>query len=171
MKTIMILLAVFFTIVTMSFAEDVIVVERTDGGISVIRPAGNTTLQEAYDDAIGEICQEGQPYYTIDDSQLPDREYRNYWEADNGSITINMDAYNADRPFDAEACKATLFDEFGDDIVGLLPYYSAISDLLDYKDIPRLKAFMQKLIASGLVDVATAQKFKQIVKAHYLNVD
>lgn len=65
--------------------------------------------------------------------------------------------------YDERRTKAALFDVFEND-VAIVPYYSLISDLLKYQDFQRLKRFLTKLQALGVVSSGDVQRFKAILK-------
>ena len=74
-----------------SYAGEVVVVERQDGGVTVIHPSGRKSLQETIDETVIELGLVGQPYKVIDDSDLPSRDSRDAWTLDGNKVKIDKD--------------------------------------------------------------------------------
>ncbi|RLB79044.1 MAG: hypothetical protein DRH06_00045 [Deltaproteobacteria bacterium] len=60
------------------------IIERPDGGVSVVNPAEGFTVQDNFD-------RMGETGFEIDKSELPDsRTFRNAWTTDGSSVEVDM---------------------------------------------------------------------------------
>lgn len=73
--------------ITFSYAETVRVVQRADGGVSVLTAGKGYTLDYAQND---NPALKGRPYKDMDKSDIPsDRKYRNAWKLGKDEIVID----------------------------------------------------------------------------------
>ena len=63
-----------------------IIYSRPDGGVNIVHPCG--TIEESWDRLPDNAIN---PQIVEEDAIIPDRTFRNAWEADSGSIKVNMD--------------------------------------------------------------------------------
>lgn len=70
----------------------VIVFTNDEGGVSIMTPAvdSHLTIEEI---ALKDIP-DGKEYLIIDDSELPDRQYRNQWRVSNGAVIVDSTIIN-----------------------------------------------------------------------------
>lgn len=88
MKKLLFLLVLISPII---YAKDVIVVYKPDKTVAVIHPIANKPLPQIYSDAVKDTDLAGLPYEVVDDSTLPDREYRDAWEhLPNKEVKVNQ---------------------------------------------------------------------------------
>ena len=65
----------------------VIVFENEDGGASVLTPIADCGL--SIEEIAAKDVPDGKEYLIIDDSELPDRQYRDQWRISNGAVIID----------------------------------------------------------------------------------
>lgn len=115
------LISLFLLMASTVKAETVFVVQRADGGVSVIYPAKNTkkTMNEIYKDNVKGTELEGRPFLVMDSSALPRREDREYWYLSGVDVEVDQikkaqDAQAKDsrkQSMDALKAKLKLTDE------------------------------------------------------------
>jgi hypothetical protein len=72
--------------------SQVIVFENEDGGASILIPIPDCGL--SIEEVAAKDVPDGKEYLIIDDSELPDRQYRNQWRISNGAVIVDNTIIN-----------------------------------------------------------------------------
>lgn len=83
--------SILVLVLMVSFAEaaNVAVVDKPDGSVVIVRPCNGKKVDDVIEKTLKQIGLERVPYIIIDESKLPDRADRDYWETKNGKIQVN----------------------------------------------------------------------------------
>jgi len=89
-----VLFFLFLFLIVSVYPKNVIVVRKADNTVAVIYPVKNAPLDEIYQEATGNTDLEGLLYVIMDDSKLPSRDDRNFWEWDGSSVEKKVKVNN-----------------------------------------------------------------------------